>query len=403
MKKIIPLILLTTIFNCAYTQIINPLKAAKNAITNQVNTNINSAVNNGVNNADKNLKKTFNKRNQASKDSVNSVPEKQEMTKPKDDFKAYNNFDFVAGENILFEDNFATEAIGEFPAHWKLKDGQAVVNKAGDENAFFITKYYTDLSPRMKKPNYLPEEFTVEFDAYLDKAYDSNDGIYLGFVSDNTILSKIKTNREYTYCEYPDGKLIGEYPKEIKGENYLNKWHHYSIAYSHKQIKVYCDQYRTLTVPDCNFKANSIMIGGDASDGSNMMFKNFKLAAGGGMYMIGKKFTDTKIITHGINFDYNKTNIKTESMGTLNMILQIMKDNPDLKFEIGGYTDADGDEVYNKNLSQLRAEAVKNRLVALGVAADRLSCAGYGETKPISNNLSLEGKANNRRVEFVKK
>jgi outer membrane protein OmpA-like peptidoglycan-associated protein len=116
----------------------------------------------------------------------------------------------------------------------------------------------------------------------------------------------------------------------------------------------------------------------------------------------GEKFTDVKIVTHGINFDYNKATVQPESMGTLNMIVQILKDNPELKFEVGGHTDSDGDASYNLQLSQQRAEAVKKALIDLGIAGTRLTTKGYGLTKPISDNGSPEGKANNRRVEFVK-
>jgi hypothetical protein len=91
------------------------------------------------------------------------------------DIKAYQNYDFVAGDKIIFADDFHDSQEGEFGTHWKLKEGQAVVNKSGDEKAFFITKYYTKLAPRVKTPAYLPKEYTIEFDAYLDAGYDSNE------------------------------------------------------------------------------------------------------------------------------------------------------------------------------------------------------------------------------------
>jgi len=118
--------------------------------------------------------------------------------------------------------------------------------------------------------------------------------------------------------------------------------------------------------------------------------------------MLGKKFTDAKIITHGINFDVDKAAIRPESMGTLNMIVQIMKDNPDLKFDVEGHTDNTGSAPHNQMLSQQRSEAVKAQLISMGIDAGRLSAKGFGDTKPISDNKSPEGRANNRRVEFVK-
>ena len=317
-------------------------------------------------------------------------------------FKSYNNFDFVPGDTILFEDHFLDDEDGEFASHWLLEEGQGVVNTMGDERIFAITKYYSKYAPNIKSKSYLPAQYTIEFDTWLDAAYDSNEGMYIEFRVGKRKIGGLYTNHSYFRCEFGDNKLQGDLPAAIANESYHNKWHHISIAVKDKQIKVYCDQYRVLVVPDCAFKATNIAVGGDASEGMEMLLKDFRLAKGGKMNMLGKKFTDTKIVTHGINFDYNKATIKPESMGTLNMLVQILNDNPELKFEVGGHTDNDGEDAYNLKLSQQRADAVKTQLIKMGILADRLTAKGYGETKPISSNTSDDGKANNRRVEFVK-
>jgi outer membrane protein OmpA-like peptidoglycan-associated protein len=90
-------------------------------------------------------------------------------------------------------------------------------------------------------------------------------------------------------------------------------------------------------------------------------------------------------------------------MGALNEISKLMKEHSDLKFEIDGHTDSDGNDDANMKLSQSRANAVKDQLVKMGIDESRLTTKGFGETKPIDKNDSAEGKANNRRVEFVKK
>jgi OOP family OmpA-OmpF porin len=79
-----------------------------------------------------------------------------------------------------------------------------------------------------------------------------------------------------------------------------------------------------------------------------------------------------------------------------------MAANPDLHFEIDGHTDNSGAAPHNLQLSQQRADAVKTQLITMGVDSARLTTKGLGDTKPISDNATQEGKANNRRVEFVR-
>jgi OmpA-OmpF porin, OOP family len=318
------------------------------------------------------------------------------------DLRAYQNYDFVAGDKIIFSDDFTDSQEGEFGTHWKLKEGQAVVNKSGDEKAFFITKFYTKLAPRVKTPIYLPKEYTIEFDAYLDAGYDSNPGIRIMLMNGVEATVTIETSREYTTFYGSGTQLNGDNPNDLKDEKFFNKWIHFAIAVKGGQIKVYANQNRVLTVPEVEFKATTLLVSGDYSEEKPMAFKNFKLAAGGDQNIIGKAFTDGKYISHGINFDVNKSSIKPTSMGELNAIAKILKENTALKVEIGGHTDADGDDASNLTLSEARATAVKNQLVSMSIDGSRLSTKGYGETKPLTPNTTFEGKAENRRVEFVK-
>jgi len=89
-------------------------------------------------------------------------------------------------------------------------------------------------------------------------------------------------------------------------------------------------------------------------------------------------------------------------MGIINKIAEMMNEHPELKFSIEGHTDNDGDLDANQKLSEDRAATVKNKLESMGISADRMSSKGFGESNPIATNNTAEGKANNRRVEFVK-
>jgi len=103
-----------------------------------------------------------------------------------------------------------------------------------------------------------------------------------------------------------------------RGDDFHKTWHHVAIAVKGAQLKVYLDQSRVLVVPDSGTVAMSLLFGGIGNQDTPLIFTNVRLASGGGMNMIGQKFTDAKIVTHGINFDVDKATLRPESMGTLN-------------------------------------------------------------------------------------
>jgi OOP family OmpA-OmpF porin len=318
--------------------------------------------------------------------------------------KVYQNYDFVPGDKILFEDNFLDDQDGEFPVHWELKGGQAVLNKisTGEEALFLTDGNYVIVSPRMKTKNYLTEPFTIEYDFFA--ANEGSDGLITNFKTKNEgeDAPLYISFAEASFTPFGSNAITKGSAGQDWTEDFRNKWHHIAIACKNHQLKVYIDQNRTLVVPDTHGDFVSVVFEGNCQQDHPVIFKNVRIASGGEMNVIGKKFTEAKIVTHGINFDIDKATIKPESMGTLNMIVQVMKDNPEIKFEVDGHTDNTGTAVHNLTLSQQRADAVKTQLLKMGIDASRLSAKGFGDTKPINDNTTPEGKANNRRVEFVK-
>jgi outer membrane protein OmpA-like peptidoglycan-associated protein len=131
------------------------------------------------------------------------------------------------------------------------------------------------------------------------------------------------------------------------------------------------------------------------------MKQEVELTAGG---LADALNTKGSIAVHDILFDTGKATIKPESAGVLAVIAEALKGEPALKIEIQGHTDNVGAATANLKLSQDRAAAVKAHLVQTGgIAAARLTTAGLGDTKPIGDNATDEGRAQNRRVELVKK
>jgi outer membrane protein OmpA-like peptidoglycan-associated protein len=112
---------------------------------------------------------------------------------------------------------------------------------------------------------------------------------------------------------------------------------------------------------------------------------------------------DKRAVTYGIYFDFNKDTLKPESEPVLKEIAQAMTHNPDWKLTVEGHTDNIGGDPYNLDLSRRRAASVKQALVTqYNIAPDRLLTGGFGASRPVETNDTLEGRARNRRVELVR-
>ncbi len=100
-------------------------------------------------------------------------------------------------------------------------------------------------------------------------------------------------------------------------------------------------------------------------------------------------------------FETGKATLKKESKEELDILALLLSTYPNVKIEVSGHTDSDGNDASNMSLSNSRAEAVRAYLEAAGVANDRMLAKGYGETLPVASNETDEGKAQNRRTEFT--
>ena len=331
--------------------------------------------------------------------------------------KVWSTYNFVPGDEIIFQDDLLNEENGEFPSRWDLISGSVENAVLEDENIINLDNN-SIITPLLNKENYLPEVFTIEFDAYFfsEKGFNSGWQNY-------SILFSPKGEKVY----YPKGSEDYFYPiilnrdkatlsskingvkKEFEGsEKVLDVqpvWRHFAITFNKRSLKVFIDEHRVLNIPNLGEGFNpqklSILAHSYYDDGYVRAIKNIRVAKGG-KDLYDRVVADGKFVTRGILFDVNKATIQKESYGVLNEVAKMMKEHKDLNFKIEGHTDSDGADSYNLKLSAERATAVKNTLQEMGISKDRFQTEGKGETTPVSDNTSPEGKANNRRVEFIK-
>ncbi|MBS6237370.1 MAG: OmpA family protein [Bacteroides sp.] len=337
---------------------------------------------------------------------------------------SWNKFDFVAGDEIIFEDNQANEQLGEFPSQWDVLSGGAEIASIDGVKCIEMTSA-GQIVPLMEKPKgYLPDNFTIEFDIYMrdhamaieayptqkhwinadwyfrllnekgNKCFDTEICPYYGHTSKSESVGK----ESIRYFWSVGGENRSGNAQEVAWET--EAWHHISISFNKRAMKMYFDQTRLFNIPNMD-KPTWFVVGADCTEQGLYFIKNVRIAKGA-VPLYDRMMTDGKFITYGITFDVGKSTIKPESMGEINRIVKLMTDNPDLKFSVEGHTDSTGNAASNQTLSEARSKAIVDKLVELGISADRLASAGKGQDSPIADNSTDEGRAKNRRVEFVK-
>ncbi|MFS4417290.1 OmpA family protein [Maribacter sp. 2307ULW6-5] len=334
--------------------------------------------------------------------------ENSAATTPK--LKTWSKYNFVPGDHIIFEDDLATEENGEFPSRWDLNKGNAENAQLGEANIINFENR-SIIAPLMKTQNYLPEVFTIEFDAYFNDVYSSWQSYDIRFWQGPHHLNEGKDSF-WPVRVFQDGastqtriqgfdKKYEANDKTVKGQ--LPGWKRIAISFNQRSLKVFVDEYRALNIPNYGYTPKMFSVGSymHKPEGKTMAIKNIRIAEGG-KKLYDRVMADGKFVTRGILFDVNKATLKPSSMGVINEVANMMQAHPDLKFRIEGHTDSDGDEKHNLELSEKRAAAVKEALANAGIDSSRFQVKGMGEGVPVSDNSTPEGKANNRRVEFVK-
>ncbi len=374
----------------------------KDATNNKANEETDNAIDNGINKVTDGVKGLFGRKKKTEKQNDAEVSE-NEATEDDAPSMSVNwaKYDFVPGDEVIFTDKpDIMEENGEFPSRWDMVKGQTEIMEVNGENVIGFLAGSPEIIPYLENSSedYLPEVFTIEFDFYQPAGgnrvfmnlYDRKNQKSAGNSEIEISRNRVSVN----------GISVGEYPKERDRTKGL--WMHISVAYTKGKLKVYLDDTRVINIPRYGKNPTGFSFSATFADNDHLFFmKNVRIAKGGVKYYDRIK-SDGKIVCNGIRFEVAKATLLPESMGPINKIYKLMKKDVSINFSVEGHTDADGDDAENLTLSENRAQSVVNKLVSMGIDKQRFTSKGLGETMPVADNSSPEGKANNRRVEFIR-
>ena len=339
-----------------------------------------------------------------------------------DDLKIYSKFDFVPGDKLVFYDDFSKDFVGDFPAKWNTNGSGEIVRINTIEGNHFKLKsgYKLFFIPDIKN---LPEDYTIEFDI-IAQGIDgkTSSSAIMGIVlSDNNKFDKgtkhfVETNipfcqfssipiRTSNYFNGDYGAINSSITADIRKEVLNNP--HISIAVTKNRYRLWINEMKYIDIPRMIeeldvIKAIKFYTYGFEDHRESILISNIKVAEGG-EDLRRKLLSDGKISTNGILFNSGSAKIKPQSLGIVLQISQVLLQDENMRLNIVGHTDADGNSGANLKLSKERAEAVKDALVNLyNIPASRLQTDGKGASAPIADNTTADGKAENRRVEFIK-
>ncbi len=333
--------------------------------------------------------------------------------------EVYRKFDFVPGDKILLFDDLSNDFPGDFPSKWNSNGSGEVVTMGENREKWMELKSGRD-TYYIPDTSDLPEEFTIEFDFLttgLDKKTSSSTtvGIYLD--DNNSFTTKKNTAIiEIPMCQYIDigmiieswsnGKRTMRNSLDVDIRKTIQKESHISMAINKQRVRLWINETKYVDIPrllpNTDIKAMKIAPF-NLRDGIDKVFiRNLKISEGG-IDLRRKLIADGKISTNGILFNSGSATIQPQSMGIIRQIYQVMAQENNLNLKIVGHTDSDGIAEGNLKLSKKRAEAIKNTLITIyNIPSNRLTTEGKGASEPVGDNKTISGKAQNRRVEFIK-
>ena len=437
-KSLLTSFLLFGIFT-GNAQILDRIKnAAKNAAERKAESKSGDAVDKGLEKVEEGIGNIFKKKdepgnnNSQSGNTTNSGANQNTTQNGNTDYSQYKGSTFIPGKNVLFFEDFATARLGTGNANWHLYEYDPSADferpnvriiSVSDGNWLKMPRKGFVFPNSFKN---LPEQFTIEFDMYADpaKMSEMESGFKTNFVAKDdreeysihwstepaisldvhphgsTQMVNIMAKSEYN--SNLDAQQMTLFDKTYKTGWLTGKVNRISIYRNAKQVVLYLNGKEMLNLPNAlPKKAQYNLILSTNLWGDGIFVTNFRVE-GNVPNATQEIKTAGKFVTNTIYFDVNSSRIKPESWATLNNTAQAIKSTAG-NYLIVGHTDSDGADDANLKLSQSRAASVKNALVKeFGIDASRLVTDGKGESQPVTSNNTASGKAQNRRVEFIK-
>jgi len=460
------LLCLTATLSLAQVRIYDPGKVAERSVENRANNRVNQGIDRGLDKVEQGIGNIFKKKDKKPKKgekpaddtysdqqnnqsdgnadnagqndndngasvgggrSNGNTAQKSRADEPAP-LKSYRKFDFVPGEKVLAFDDFSATAVGDFPLGWNTNSSAEIVTLEGRPEKWLFMSKDGFFQPEYVKN--MPENFTLEF-TVLTRYVSSNILAYSFYLSAAENPKKelsdkyIKNGIFFQWGPCGGGKyIVYENSDEVSKNEGLNlkefdcggdytkpSFVKISVWRQKTRLRIYANETKVLDIPqafDAKLKYNSFKFGSaymnfaTRDDKDEFMVANVRYAVGAPDTR-SKLITEGKFSTTGILFDVNSDKIKPESYGVMKDIAGVLTENAGVRVKIIGHTDSDGDDAKNLDLSKRRAASVKATLASeFGIAAARLDTDGKGETAPAVPNTTPEGKANNRRVEFIK-
>ncbi|MEN6607068.1 MAG: OmpA family protein [Bryobacteraceae bacterium] len=309
--------------------------------------------------------------------------------------------DFVPGDKAIFYDDYTDMAGDEPPPHWKVRGGTAELRVGGGVRQMTMTASRMTLSPNLTA---LPKNFTME----ADVAYKGHGGVAWWRFHNKAGAGVLDIRTAVNYSNF--ALTIRKGDEELASQQIPMDWSRpvkQALWLQNGRMRFYLNGQRVMdvnqiTMPELG-KIEVYVDGPGRNDPTGYVGFQFVRFAESTPDFSQVISSSGRFVTHGILFDTDSDRIKPESAPVINMIARGLTANPALKLQIEGHTDSVGNANHNLDLSKRRAEAVKAVLVSqFSVDASRLTTTGLGASKPIDSNDTAQGRAQNRRVEFVK-